>query len=319
MQGARRAGVVAWSALALVVSLLAASPGRAGAAPVGQALATAHAYSGGGVIGFGFAHVPPAITTPLNSEVVTMVPNPAAPAGNQGDWLASADGGVFAQGDAGFYGSLGAEHLTGPVVAMAATPDGGGYWMAALDGGVFAFGDAGYYGSMGGIPLNQPIVGMAATPDGRGYWLVASDGGIFAFGDAPFLGSMGGASLVAPVVGMAATHHGVGYWLVASDGGIFTYGGAGFHGSTGGIPLGDPVAGMAAMPDDGGYYLVGTGGSVFTFGDAPFFGDLAGGLGGNSLNVLPLAGIAVAPGAVGETCRRRHDGAVAQLDRASAF
>ncbi len=75
--------------------------------------------------------------------------------------------------------------LTGPVVAMAATPDGRGYWLAALDGGVFAFGDAGFYGSMGGQPLNKPIVGMASTPDGRGYWLVASDGGVFAFGDAP--------------------------------------------------------------------------------------------------------------------------------------
>ncbi len=29
-----------------------------------------------------------------------------------------------------------------PIVAMAATPDGGGYWLAAADGTVFSFGDA---------------------------------------------------------------------------------------------------------------------------------------------------------------------------------
>ncbi len=270
----------------------------AGADAVGQALAQPHAYAGGGTFAFGSAQVPATLTIPLNSVVVGMAPNTAAPTTDQGYWLASADGGVYAMGDAGFYGSLGALRLVGPVVTIVGTPDGRGYWMAAMDGGVFAFGDAGFYGSMGGQPLNKPIVGMAPTPDGRGYWLVASDGGVFAFGDAPFLGSMGGTPLVAPVVGMAALHHGNGYWLVASDGGIFSFGAA-FYGSTGGVPLGDPVSGMAAMPDDGGYYLVGAGGSVFTFGDAPFRGDLAGGLGGNSHDVIPLSGIAVAPGGVG--------------------
>src|SRR5580658_2885069 len=34
-----------------------------------------------------------------------------------------------------------------PVVAMAATPDGGGYWLVSSDGGVFAFGDAAFYGA----------------------------------------------------------------------------------------------------------------------------------------------------------------------------
>jgi len=270
----------------------------AGAVTVGQALAMPHAYAGGGTFAYGSAQVPAALTVPLSSVMVGMAPNPATSTTNQGYWLASADGGVYAMGNAGFYGSLGALRLEGPVVTIAATPDGRGYWMAALDGGVFAFGDAGFYGSMGGQPLNKPIVGMAPTADGRGYWLVASDGGVFSFGDAPFLGSMGGTPLVAPVVGMAALHHGTGYWLVASDGGIFAFKTA-FYGSTGGVQLGDPVVGMASMPDDGGYYLVGAGGSVFTFGDAPFRGDLAGGLGGNSHDIIPLSGIAVAPYGVG--------------------
>ncbi len=56
---------------------------------------------------------------------------------------------------------------------------------------------------------------------------------------------------------------------------------------------------MAAMPDDGGYYLVGTDGGVFTFGDAAFRGDLGGGLGGNSHDIIPVAGITLATDGVG--------------------
>ncbi len=86
------------------------------------------------------------------------------------------DGGLFAFGDAGFFGSMGGKPLNEPIVGMASTPDGQGYWEVASDGGLFAFGDASFFGSMGGKPLNEPIVGMASTPDGQGYWEVASDG-----------------------------------------------------------------------------------------------------------------------------------------------
>ena len=116
---------------------------------------------------------------------------PPTPDGGATGWSAS-DGGIFAFGDAGFYGSTGGIALNKPIVGMASTPDGRGYWLVASDGGIFAFGDAGFYGSTGAMTLNKPIVGMAATPDGGGYWLVASDGGIFAFGDAGFYGSTGG-------------------------------------------------------------------------------------------------------------------------------
>ena len=118
----------------------------------------------------------------------------ATPSG-LGYWMVGADGGIFAFGDAGFYGSTGGLTLNRPIVAMAPTPDGHGYWLVASDGGIFAFGDAGFYGSTGGLTLNRPIVAMAPTPDGHGYWLVASDGGIFAFGDAGFYGSTGGLTL----------------------------------------------------------------------------------------------------------------------------
>jgi hypothetical protein len=238
---------------------------RAGATEV------AHGYPGGGMIGFGGVDLtPPDLPAQVNSPIFSGV---ASPDGN-GYLLASADGGVFAFGDAKFEGSLGDLALNGPIVAMAATPDGNGYWLGAIDGGVFAFGDAPFYGSMGSTRLNQPVVGMAATPDGKGYWLVAADGGIFAFGDAGFYGSTGSLKLNAPIVGMAATPDGKGYWLVAADGGIFAFGDAGFYGSEGSANLPDPVVGMITTPDGGGYTMSTANGVVFTFGDAKYYGQL---------------------------------------------
>jgi hypothetical protein len=209
----------------------------------------------------------------LNSPIVGAVLTPDG----SGYWMVGSDGGIFASGDAGFYGSTGSLHLNKPVVGMASTPDGGGYWFVASDGGIFAYGDAQFYGSTGGKPLNDPIVGMAATPDGKGYWLVASDGGIFAFGDAGFYGSTGSLHLNKPVVGMASTPDGGGYWLVASDGGIFAYGGARFYGSSGTLELNAPVVGMAATRSGGGYWLVASDGGLFSYGDANYLGSLGGG------------------------------------------
>ena len=197
------------------------------------------------------------------------------PASVQGIVLAARDGGVFNYGTAPFAGSMAAQHLNAPIVAVAATPDGGGYWLVGSDGGVFAYGDAQYYGSVSGMALDAPIVGMAPTPDGRGYWLVASDGGVFAYGDAGFHGSMGGTRLNAQVVGMAATEYG-GYWLVSSDGGVYSFGGAGFFGSAGGARLDAAVTGMAATADGQGYWLVGSDGGVFSYGDATYLGSVPG-------------------------------------------
>src|SRR5205807_641131 len=123
----------------------------------------------------------------------------------RGYWLAASDGGIFAFGDAAFFGSTGKLKLAQPIVGMAPTPTGRGYWLVARDGGIFAFGDATFFGSTGAMRLAQPIVGMASTPSGRGYWLVARDGGIFSFGDAAFLGSAGALRLNQPSVGLAST------------------------------------------------------------------------------------------------------------------
>ena len=85
-----------------------------------------------------------------------------------GYWLVASDGGVFAYGDAVFYGSAGNLHLTKPVVGMAVTPDGGGYWLVASDGGVFSYGDAAFHGSTGNHPSDQAGGGHGrATPHRR--------------------------------------------------------------------------------------------------------------------------------------------------------
>jgi len=280
---------------ALAAIGVAGSPSRAGAATVRP-----HVYAGGGVIGFGDAQtVNTTPSSPLSSVMVAMTADPTSTASDEGYWLASADGGVFTEGSARFFGSLGSLRLQGPIVAMAATPDGGGYWLAAMDGGVFSFGDAHFFGSMGGVRLNQPIVGMAATPDGLGYWLVAADGGVFAFGDAHYFGSTGGKPLVAPITAIAASSDGQGYWLVAADGGIFTFGDAPFLGSTGGKVLNDPVVGMVATPQDQGYLLVSTDGGIFGFGETPFYGSLGGGFDGQPNVYPPVADIVLTPDAQG--------------------
>jgi len=67
-----------------------------------------------------------------------------------GYWLVASDGGVFAFGNAHFYGSEGGKRLTKPIVGMAADPMTGGYWLVASDGGVFSF--------------NAPFAGSLAAP-----------------------------------------------------------------------------------------------------------------------------------------------------------
>ena len=74
----------------------------------------------------------------------------AATPDGRGYWLVASDGGIFAFGDAGFYGSTGNIVLARPVVGMASAARGQGYWMVASDGGIFAFGDARFYGSAAG-------------------------------------------------------------------------------------------------------------------------------------------------------------------------
>src|SRR5581483_8168869 len=158
------------------------------------------------------------------------------------------DGGIFAFGDAKFYGSTGSIKLNKPITGMAPTPTGNGYWLTASDGGIFAFGDAKFYGSTGSIKLNTPITGMAPTPTGNGYWLTASDGGIFAFGDAGYFGAAPSRPAVAgrSVVSMVPTATGAGYWQASATGELLAFGDAA---DLGGVShLSRPIVAMAAVP-----------------------------------------------------------------------
>ncbi|MGD0880757.1 MAG: hypothetical protein ABSB09_04200 [Acidimicrobiales bacterium] len=142
---------------------------------------------------------------PFGSEIDYFSGIASTPDGG-GYWLVGIDGGVFAYGDATFYGSMGGQPINAPVAGIARTPDGHGYWLVSWDGGVFAFGDAQFSGSMGGKQLNALMIGIAGNPDGSGYWTVAQDGGVFAFGGAPFLGSMANHSPpIQAVFGIAAS------------------------------------------------------------------------------------------------------------------
>ena len=198
-----------------------------------------------------------------------------APFGGRGYWMAGADGGVFALGDARFFGSA-PPNLRNPIVGMVPTNTGRGYWLVASDGGVFALGDAQFRGSTGGRRLNAPIVALVPTRTNLGYWLIASDGGVFSFGDAVFHGSLGSLKLNAPIVSAAPAATGNGYLLAASDGGVFAFGDAKFRGSTGNIKLNRPIVGVSATANGNGYWLAASDGGVFAFGDAPFKGSTGG-------------------------------------------
>ncbi len=189
--------------------------------------------------------------------------------------LVASDGGIFAYGDAPFYGSTGSIKLNKPINGMAPTPSGAGYWMVASDGGIFAFGDAGFFGSTGGMSLRDPIVGLSTTPSGRGYRMVTSGGEVFSFGDAPRLAVESLASRPAqPIMGIASTPSGAGYWLVGRDGQVTAFGDAPSLGSTG--ALSQPIAAITSTPTGNGFWLVTADGGLFSFGDAKFFGNLAG-------------------------------------------
>jgi hypothetical protein len=181
----------------------------------------------------------------------------------------ASDGGIFAFGDAGFYGSTGSERLNEPVTGIETTPDGRGYWIVASDGGVFSFGDARFYGSAAASSPDSPIVGLAATWDGRGYWEAASNGAVYAFGDARYVGSV---TSSIPVVGIASAAFG--YRLVSEDGGINDFAEAPFYGSTSGVALNRPVIGLASTW--AGYITVASDGGIFAFGRAGYYGSLGG-------------------------------------------
>jgi hypothetical protein len=221
-----------------------------------------------------------------------------APAPPVGYWLLAADGGVFAKGDAGFFGSRAGTPDSAPMVGMAPTPTGGGYWLVDRNGEVFPFGDAGAFGSANDRSPRASVAGIAATATGRGYWIADADGRVFAFGDAADLGAAvltGGDRAVA----IAGTPTGRGYWVASALGAVFSFGDAGFFGAANGKPLAQPVVGLAPAPAGNGYWLFAGDGGVLSFGAAGFQGSMGGkpmaapvvgGAGGQSGSGYTLAG-----------------------------
>jgi hypothetical protein len=71
-----------------------------------------------------------------------------------GYWLVASDGGIFAYGDAGFFGSLPSSKNTATITGMARTVDGNGYLFVGSAGQVFSYGSAPNFGDLSTKVLN---------------------------------------------------------------------------------------------------------------------------------------------------------------------
>ena len=209
------------------------------------------------------------------------------PRPGQGYWLVASDGGLFAFGNAGYYGSIpgiglapagtggAAKQLNAPIVGMVPSVDGAGYFMVASDGGVFAFGDARYTGSCPAIGgCSGAAVAVMPDATGGGYWVVTVNGSVYAFGDAPELGQPGPHS--SPVTSAVRTPDGKGYWILFADGTVAGSGTAVNYGSPTGFGGSNPANAIFATADGGGYWVASANGTVRSFGDAAFQGDMSG-------------------------------------------
>ena len=75
----------------------------------------------------------------------------------------ASDGGIFAFGDAPFFGSS-VGSASGTTTGMAATPDGGGYWLASNTGAVHHYGNASALGDLPSLRIAvNDVVGIAPT------------------------------------------------------------------------------------------------------------------------------------------------------------
>jgi hypothetical protein len=187
--------------------------------------------------------------------------------------FATALGGVYSFGGAGWYGNERWRHLAAPIVGMAVTPDGRGYWLVGANGSVFSLGDALWYGSLSRDVLGpgQQIVAMSATPDGRGYWLINQSGAVIPFGDAPSIAGgqpLPETDLATPIVAAAITPDEHGAWLTDTAGHVYTVGTAVWFGSLAGHHLWHPITAIAAIPSGRGYWLTDSAGDVWDFGGA---------------------------------------------------
>jgi hypothetical protein len=114
----------------------------------------------------------------------------------RGYWFVAADGGVFAFGNARFYGSTGGMRLAKPVRSMGSAANGSGYWLVADDGGIFAF-SVPFEGS---LPVMRALAGwpyvssirLRPLPSSDGYYILGSNGAVSSFGAARNFGDLRG-------------------------------------------------------------------------------------------------------------------------------
>jgi len=176
----------------------------------------------GKVFAYGDA-TPPSTSCPTASDYVALTVNPYF----EGLWLVQANGQVCALGGAETLGPGSGTTLSGTVVGMETTSDGGGLYLVTNNGSVYAYGDAtdeDFGGLSSGTATN--IVGLALSQYGEGYWLVSAKGAIYPFGEATSFGSESGATLPGPIVGMTATADAEGYYLVTDTGKLYPFGDA---------------------------------------------------------------------------------------------
>ncbi|HEY4963610.1 MAG TPA: hypothetical protein VIH90_02840 [Candidatus Saccharimonadales bacterium] len=230
------------------------------------------------ILGIKFLFVSHAATPTITGTPVAIVASSA----NTGYWIAASDGGVFAEGTAPFYGSMGGKALSAPITGIASTADGNGYWLVGADGAVYAFGDAGYHNGVNNIGLNgtsvkvpgATIVSIADDPANGGYILIDNFGHSYAFGNAPpYNVSPWTTPTGENVNSLDMNSSGSGLYVLTTDGRVLSYGSVagqgGYLGSTAG---GQKWIGIASDPGTNGYYMVSNIGGVYAESGAAFYG-----------------------------------------------
>ncbi|HUY86550.1 MAG TPA: SGNH/GDSL hydrolase family protein, partial [Acidimicrobiales bacterium] len=199
------------------------------------------------------------VASPPSGFITSAVPT----SDGGGYWLVSSIGGVYAFGDANFYGPG-----TTNLARYSAAP-----LQPSADQAQQATGS-----NSGSAPVQQvqPVSSGSPIPPG----IASSVAALFS----------------SPVVALAPSNADKGYWLATSSGSVFAYGGAKYYppaplpgsGTSPSVPNGPlrkksaPIVAMSATPDGHGYWLVGSDGSVYGFGDARYFSQAAGSSGGSA-------------------------------------
>jgi titin len=229
---------------------------------------------------------PAPTTTPTTTA--TAPPVTVGPASTRsGYWMVSAEGRVYAFGEAPHLGEPKTRLGNATAVDLEPTKSGNGYWVLDDAGRVFPYGDARWLGNLNPTRLaaGERATSLSRTVSGNGYWIFTNRGRVLTFGDAVSYGDVAAVPLNGPVLDSIVTPSGKGYYMVASDGGIFAFGDAKFHGSMGGTKLNAPVQSLVPDNDGEGYWLVAADGGIFAF-KAPFRGSM----GAHRLN-RPVSGM----------------------------